>query len=173
MASRHRFLVDGEEHTVIVDRDGDDVTVSIDDDDPVVVDVTSSGATGVFSILVDGSPCTAFVSRHANGFEVTVNGRRFSITRPSGGGRRRGQVGGLEDPPGKILAPLAGVVVEVRVNVDDSIDSGQSLIVIEAMKMQNELRTPYNGVVTAVHVQPGDRAEKGDLLLEYDSDDSE
>jgi len=173
VASRYRFLLDGREHSVVVDRADGRTTVAVDDGDPVEVDVTSSGLPGLFSMLVDGEPSTAYVSRRGAGFEVTVGGRRFALAPGTGAGRTRGTVGGLDDPPGQIMAPLAGVVVEVRVNVGDAIEVGQTLIVVEAMKMQNELRAPHAGVVTAIHFGSGDRVEQGILLLEYELSESE
>ena len=168
MASRHRFLVDGREHTVVVDEVDGRTTVAVDGDDAVEVDATISGLPGLFSLLVDGSPSHAFVSRRGGGFEVTVEGRRFTVEPAAGSSRRRGPVGGLEDPPGEVSAPLAGVVVEVHVQVGDEIEVGQALVVIEAMKMQNELQAPLAGTVTAVHAGVGERVEKGAVLIEYD-----
>ncbi len=168
MASRHRFLVDGREHTVVVDEVDGRTTVAVDGADAVEVDAKIPGLPGLFSLLVDGSPSRAFVSRRRGGFEVTVEGRRFTVEPAAGAGRRRGPVGGLEDPPGEVSAPLAGVVVEVHVQVGDEIEVGQALVVIEAMKMQNELQAPLAGTVTAVHAGAGERVEKGAVLIEYD-----
>ncbi len=158
---------------MVIDRAGGRTTVALDDGEPVEVDVTSSGLPGLLSMLVDGQPSTAYVSRRGAGFEVTVGGRRFDVAPASAAGRRRGPVGGLDDPPGQVMAPLAGVVVEVRVEVGDDIEVGQTLIVVEAMKMQNELRAPQAGVVTAIHFGAGDRVEQGVLLLEYELAESE
>ncbi|MDP6605861.1 MAG: biotin/lipoyl-containing protein [Dehalococcoidia bacterium] len=169
MATRHRFLIDGHEHSVAVERDGGAVTVQIDDEDPVAVDATNSGLPGLFSVLVDGEPSTAYVSRRGAGFEVTVAGRRFTVDSATGGSKRRGPVGGLEETPGKVTAPLGGVVIEVHVAPGDTIEVGQPLMVIEAMKMQNEVQAPLAGTITAVHYSKGDRVDaKGDLLVEYD-----
>lgn len=165
MATRHRFLVDGRERTVVVDDAGGRITVAIDDTDPIEVDVASAGLPGVISLLIDGVPRSAYVARRGAGFEVVVEGRRFPIT-PSLGGRQRGAVGG-KDQPGQVTAPLAGVVIAVRVAVGDVIAVGQPLIVIEAMKMQNEIQAPLAGTVTKVHYEAGDRVEQGALVIEY------
>ena len=79
MASRHRFLLDGREHSVVIDRDGGRTTVAVDDGEPLEVDVTSYGLPGLFSLLVDGSPSTAHVSRRGAGFEVTVGDRKSVV----------------------------------------------------------------------------------------------
>lgn len=174
MASRHRFLIDGTEHSVVVDESNGLFTVAVDDGEPLQVDVTNSGLPGLFSLLLDGQPSQAFVSRRGAGFEVTTGGRRFAVEAATVGRGRRGPVGGLEDPLGKVSAPLGGVVIEVHVKVGDTIAVGDPLMVIEAMKMQNEVQAAHAGTVTALHYGKGDRVDqKGDLLLEYDPAESD
>ena len=165
MATRHRFLIAGRERTVVVDDAGGRLTVAIDDGDPIEVDAASSGLPGVASLLIGGRPHSAYVARRGAGYEVVVEGRRFQVA-PAVGGRRRGAIGG-KDAPGQVTAPLAGVVVAVRVEVGDVVEAGQPLLVIEAMKMQNEIQCPQAGTVTAVHCQAGARVEQGALVIEY------
>lgn len=167
MASRHRFVVGGRERTVVIDDSDGRITATIDDGPAVEIDATTSGVPGLFSILVDGVPARAYVSRRGQGFEVTVDGRRFELL-PATRGRGRGVVGGLEDAPGKVTAPLAGMVVSVHVAVGDAIEARQLLVVVEAMKMQNEVNAPHAGAVTALHCEQGARVEQGELLLEYE-----
>ncbi len=75
-------------------------------------------------------------------------------------GRRAGAPRG-----GVIRAPMPGLVVRVEVAVGDSVDAGASVVVVEAMKMENELRAPGPGVVAAVHVLAGAAVEKGAPLV--------
>ena len=65
-----------------------------------------------------------------------------------------------------------GVAVEVRVAVGDRIEARQGVVVIEAMKMQNEVQAPHSGVVTAIHVERGARVERGEILVEYTPDEA-
>lgn len=67
---------------------------------------------------------------------------------------------------GKVMAPMPGRVVAVRVEVGAEVERGAALVVIEAMKMQNELFAPSAGVVKSVRVQPGDAVERGAVLIE-------
>ena len=155
------------------------MTVAIDSAPPVEVDVTASGVLGLFSIIRGGSgggtsggvPARAYVARDGRSFRVVVDGRTFVLA-PADAGRPRGASGGASDPPGTITAPLAGVAVEVRVAVGDRIEARQSVVVIEAMKMQNEVQAPHPGVVTAVYARQGVRVEKGELLVEYAPDEA-
>lgn len=67
--------------------------------------------------------------------------------------------------PAPIIAPMPGLVVRVRVSVGDRVEAGQGVVVMEAMKMENELRASTAGVVRSVEVQPGTAVEKGTLLV--------
>jgi biotin carboxyl carrier protein len=168
MASRHRFQLGDANHVVVVDEVAGGLAVTIDDAPPILVDATAAGVPGLISMIVDQRPSRAYVSRQGQGYRVTVEGRSFDVTPVGAGGRQRGAVGGASDPPGKVSAPLAGVVMEVRVAVGDTVTTGQSLVVIEAMKMQNEVQAPRPGTVTAIRCEKGGRVERGELLVEYD-----
>ena len=169
MASRHRFVVEGRERTVVLDQRDGRTVASIDGGEAVEIDVATPGAPGLFSLVIGGKPARAHVSRRGQLYDVTVEGRRFALTPSTGGGRARGVVGGLDDAPGKVTAPLAGVVVALHVSVGDTIERGQLLVVVEAMKMQNEVSAQRDGTITAIHCEVGGRAERGDILIEYDS----
>ena len=67
--------------------------------------------------------------------------------------------------PAPIIAPMPGLVVRVNVKVGDTVEPGQSLVVMEAMKMENELRATGPGTVRSVEVSPGTAVEKGTLLV--------
>jgi len=68
--------------------------------------------------------------------------------------------------PAPLMAPMPGLVVRVSVGVGDTVSAGQGLVVVEAMKMENELRASVAGVVTAVLAVPGQAVDKGALLVE-------
>jgi biotin carboxyl carrier protein len=68
--------------------------------------------------------------------------------------------------PAPLVAPMPGLVVRIAVSVGDTVSAGQGLAVIEAMKMENELRASAAGVVTAIRVVPGQAVDKGAVLIE-------
>lgn len=78
---------------------------------------------------------------------------------------RRSEAGGASSGPTDVRAMIPGVVLAVAVVVGDRVSAGQKLVVIEAMKMQNELLAPRDGVIDRVTAVPGARIEVGDLLL--------
>jgi biotin carboxyl carrier protein len=70
--------------------------------------------------------------------------------------------------PAPLVAPMPGMIVRVAVQVGDTVQAGQGLVVMEAMKMENELRATAAGTVKAVLAQPGTAVEKGAILLELE-----
>jgi biotin carboxyl carrier protein len=93
--------------------------------------------------------------------EVTVEDAGAPAARaPAGAARRPVAAGGAT-----LEAPMPGLVVRVAVSVGERVEAGAGLVVVEAMKMENELRAPQSGVVTAVHVAAGAAVEKGAPLV--------
>ena len=70
--------------------------------------------------------------------------------------------------PAPLIAPMPGMIVRVAVQIGDTVQPGQGLVVMEAMKMENELRATTAGTVKAVLAQPGTAVEKGAVLLELE-----
>ena len=70
--------------------------------------------------------------------------------------------------PAPLVAPMPGMIVRVNVGQGDEVQAGQGLVVMEAMKMENELRAAAAGTVKRIHVAPGTAVEKGALLLEME-----
>lgn len=64
-----------------------------------------------------------------------------------------------------VLAPIGGNVISVNVKVGDTVKKGQCLVVIEAMKLENEVVSPQDGVVTSVNVNKGSAVQTSDLLI--------
>jgi pyruvate carboxylase subunit B len=71
--------------------------------------------------------------------------------------------------PAPLVAPMPGLVVRVQVAVGEEVTAGQGLVVVEAMKMENELRAAGPGRVTAVHAVAGTAVDKGTLLVELEA----
>ena len=67
--------------------------------------------------------------------------------------------------PAPVRAPMPGLIVRVNVKVGDTVQAGQGIVVMEAMKMENELRATAAGLVRSVEVSPGTAVEKGALLV--------
>jgi biotin carboxyl carrier protein len=106
------------------------------------------------------------VSAEAGGLNVRVNGAPVAVgvngTRRRGRKEQGAQAGG--SGPLRVVAPMPGKIVRVLVSAGEAVHAGQSLIVIEAMKMENELRAAGAGTVADVQVRDGQLVEAGALL---------
>jgi pyruvate carboxylase subunit B len=91
---------------------------------------------------------------------VQVLDARARALRAAGSGNTRQAATGI------LKAPMPGLVLRVLAQEGDTVEAGQGLVVIEAMKMENELKAPRAGTVAKVQVAPGARVEKGALLIE-------
>jgi biotin carboxyl carrier protein len=67
----------------------------------------------------------------------------------------------------ELRAPMPGLVRQVNVKVGDQVDAGDSLFILEAMKMENLLKSPVNGTVSDIFVKPGESVEKNQILLSF------
>jgi acetyl/propionyl-CoA carboxylase alpha subunit len=116
---------------------------------------------GVMSLVVGGRQFRCVL----DGDGVVIGGRRygFEVDDPRSLRGRRGGGGGL-DGPRQVKAPMPGRVVRVLVNDGQTVAEGEAIVVIEAMKMQNELRSPKEGRVVRVAVGVGDAVGAGDVL---------
>ena len=77
-------------------------------------------------------------------------------------------VPGTEEPTGGLTAPMPGVVLELRVAVGDAVTTGQTLVVLEAMKMEHHMKAPFNGHVAEMLISDGQQVESGAVLLVID-----
>ncbi len=73
--------------------------------------------------------------------------------------------------PRPLRAPMPGLVSRVEVAPGQAVRRGDGIVIVEAMKMENELKAESNGVVSRVHVAPGQAVEKGALLVEFEAND--
>jgi biotin carboxyl carrier protein len=122
-------------------------------------------APGVYSILLGARSLEAKIEYGEDGYSVAVGGRRYQIAVRDPRRLTRGGAGLAETGPLKLTAPMPGKIVRVMVEQGQTVTSGQGLVVVEAMKMQNEIKSPKDGIVKAVHVRQGGSVTAGQALL--------
>ncbi len=140
---------------------------------PVDADLKLNHGSPLCHLVLDGRSYTLRARRQDGRglWDIEIDGRRHQVSALDE--RRRairklaGAVGARQGPV-EVTAPMPGLVIAVEVNADEQVESGQGLVVIEAMKMENELRAPTAGRVTEVRARPGQAVEKGDALLIID-----
>jgi biotin carboxyl carrier protein len=123
--------------------------------------------SGLASLLVDGASHVADVAPGEGGRRVDVDGGTYLVAVEEYARhviRARGGTGG--GAAGQIIkTPLPGKVTHVAVTVGDHVERGHTVVVIEAMKMENEFKAAAPGTVTEIRVQPGQAVNAGDVLV--------
>ncbi|MEX2301792.1 MAG: biotin/lipoyl-containing protein [Bryobacterales bacterium] len=120
---------------------------------------------GMYSILLGARCFEAKIEKGDNGYSVVVGGQRFDIAVRDPRKLSRGSAAAAETGPRKLTAPMPGKVVRIMVEEGQVVESGQGLIVVEAMKMLNEIKSPKAGVVKAIPVKQGGSVSAGQVLL--------
>ena len=120
---------------------------------------------GIFSVLIDGHAFEVRIEKQANGSRVYVSRSEYllGVHDPRQWNRNRGAA--LEaDGRQQLLAPMPGKVIRVLAKAGDAVEAGQGLLVVEAMKMQNEIRSPKTGVIERIVVSEGQTVNAGEVL---------
>ena len=120
---------------------------------------------GCYLFLRDAEVAECRVSKAQDGLDVSLRGRNHAVAIVDPKRLRSGQdsdrhLHGLAE----ITAPMPGKVVRVHIETGASVEKGAGVIVVEAMKMQNEMKSPRAGVVISINVKPGDTVNAGDVL---------
>jgi biotin carboxyl carrier protein len=169
MAAKYRLKLGNADQEVEVEpQAGGGYRVTLPDGTSAVVDLRRINDSARYSLIIDHHPYEVFAEERATGFHVMLGERTIDVGTQTG---RRGGGAGADsfdvDAGGEwvLKSPMAGIVQEIRVQADDSVEQGQVLIVVEAMKMQNELHARRGGIVKAVYVSVGQRVDQGTPLI--------
>ena len=150
-------------------------SVEITDDHHIVVngktyqvDFVSVSGQPVYSLIADGKSHEAFVRESDEGWQVLLRGRLYPVNVEDEREKRlRAAAGGGVAETGEfhLKAPMPGLVVAVPVEEGQQVKKGQVLIILESMKMQNELKSPRDGAVSRIKVKQGESVEQKQALL--------
>ena len=167
MATKYRLrLRDADQEVEVAPNDAGQFVVTAGDR-TATVSLVRIDDSARYSLIIDNKPYDVFAEETPAGFHIVIGDATILIGTQTG---RRGK-GGPEsldiDAGGEwvLKSPMAGVVRDIRVQADDEVTEGQMLIVVEAMKMQNELHARRAGTVKAVYVSEGQRVDQGTPLI--------
>jgi len=116
---------------------------------------------GKLDLLIDGERVTAYVSSDGAKRWVTINSKTFVLTKSSGAQRR----GSSHDHGLGLVAPMPGLVRSVNVVEEEAVKKGQTLMVLEAMKMEIRIQAKSDGIVKTIHVKQGQTVEREQILI--------
>lgn len=124
----------------------------------------------LFSVIQDNKSYEIAIEGNTNDYEVQMLGRLYEAKvldqRALLLAQRKGGIGGGS---GEVHSPMPGLIVDVLVNEGDTVTQGATVVVLESMKMQNELKAPCDGVVESIACEKGQTVNKGDLLVNVES----
>ena len=132
------------------------------------VDFESVSGQPVYSLIVDGKSHEGYATQVEDHWQVLLRGRLYPITVEDEREKRlRSAAGGGVAETGEfhLRAPMPGLVVAIPVEEGQAVKRGQVLVILESMKMQNELKAPRDGTVGRVRVKAGETVEQKQILL--------
>ena len=131
------------------------------------VDFESVSGQPVYSLILDGKSYESYVYETEEGWQVLTRGRQYNLTIEDEREKRlRAAAGGGVAESGEfhLKAPMPGLVVAIPVNEGDKVEKGQVILILESMKMQNELKSPKAGTVGRIRVKQGEKVEQRQAL---------
>ncbi len=132
------------------------------------VDFEAVSGQPIYSLLVDGKSHEGYAARVEDHWQVLLRGRLYPITVEDEREKRlRSAAGGGVAETGEfhLRAPMPGLVVAIPVEEGQAVKRGQVLVILESMKMQNELKSPRDGTVGRVRVKASETVEQKQILL--------
>ncbi|MGD8717325.1 MAG: hypothetical protein PVH29_00755 [Candidatus Zixiibacteriota bacterium] len=165
---RYWTTIGDREYELTVEGEGSALAVTLDGK-PCELDYFEVARGAIYSLILDGNSYELWVRRDDGGFVVFVAGQTLKVAVEDERQRRVRELtsaaGIAEHAAVEVKAPMPAVVLEVMVAPGDEVKAGQGLCVIEAMKMENLMRSPQDGTVTDVKVEKGQGVSLNDVLV--------
>jgi biotin carboxyl carrier protein len=133
-----------------------------------IVDFKSMGQHAIYSMIIDHQSFEAVVEERDGKYHVLIFGDLYEIDITDERTERMAKARGESaDPTGevRIKSPMPGLIVDVPVQVGDAVKKGQTVVILESMKMENELKSPRDGVVAQLNCGKGDSVEQNKVLV--------
>ena len=165
----YEYLVNGEIVEVEIDGSKDQLQVSIGDEK---LDIeTCQLSDHLVSLMIDGELRRVFIAENQQRTYVHIGGKVVILDNAAGEtDRQRSGAGASGAASGAITSPMPGNLIKVMVKEGDAVEEGQALVIVEAMKMENEIRSPSNGIVKSVNFSVGDLVDAGVPIVELETD---
>ena len=155
--------VNDQQYSIEIDQEGR-ITV---DGDAFDVDFHSLAEGGILSLILNNHSLEAIVEERDQAWEVLIRGELYSVQVQDERAYRLAMARGVTaEVTGEaaIKSPMPGLIIAVTVEEGQLVSKGDQIVILESMKMENELRSPRDGVVKRLHVHPGAIVEKDQLL---------
>ncbi|MBN2198250.1 MAG: hypothetical protein JW747_00200, partial [Candidatus Aminicenantes bacterium] len=161
------FLIDGDRETLEAEA-GRDAFKILSPEGAIAIDIRRVSDNGL-SVLLNGRSHEVHHARDKDRLLIWVDGELFEVREPAEDVRGRGADDGASEGLWRIASPMPGKVIKVVVAEGDQVHRNQTLAVVEAMKMENELKSPGDGTVKKVHASAGDLVDTNKPILEIEA----
>jgi biotin carboxyl carrier protein len=132
------------------------------------VDFETVSGQPVYSLIVDGKSHEGYAAQDEDSWQVLLHGRLYPVSVEDEREKRlRSAAGGgvVETGEFHLRAPMPGLIVAIPIEEGQPVKKGQVMLILESMKMQNELKAPRDGIIGRVRVKPGESVEQKQILL--------
>lgn len=155
--------VDGQSFEIELNRE----TEIMVDGETRTIDFHYGESHGVYSLIIDNQSYEVIVEERDGKYQVLIHGVLYEVLVEDERARRLAAAGGGIRGGGDnaIRSPMPGLIVDVVVSEGDSVAAGQTIVILESMKMQNELKAIADGVVAKVNVSAGENVEQNKELV--------
>ena len=161
------FVFDGETADASCDKNGEVLVVSVGERKFLFTLVGDN----LFATNLNGARCVIGVAEHKGTYYIDINSVLLEVQEPSENGFAGG-AGALAGEKDKIYAPMPGKIVKIMVAVGDEVTEKQPMVIVEAMKMENQVNCRAKGKVKAVNFAPGDQVDTESPIIELELESS-
>jgi len=170
-----RFRTTTPQSKYVIDIDGEsaeNLTVKIDNM-TYTANFAGGGNGNKYSLILDGKAYHVILERNGDHYFVKLKGRSYQFRVEDERARlirRYLKTGTKKSGDYQLNAPIPGLITKVEVEEGARVKKGQGLVILEAMKMENELKSPIDGVVKTIKVKEGKPIEKGEIIMIFHRD---
>ena len=158
----------GRSYPVRIKRAGEGFNVDIGEEEYAVT--AKEIKPGFFGLNINEKVVRLSIASEGDQRHIFFDGTVYRFTRAEGKIRQRDDYGSLSP---EITSPISGKVVKVNAEDGDVVETGQTLITIEAMKMEYQIKAPFGGIVKSIKFEQGDQVEIGTVLVEINKEETE
>ena len=161
------IMVDNQEFEIDVKENKNHYEVEVDGE-TFIIDISNSRYNGFNSVLINGQSIQTNCQMVKEGnYQLTIGHHIHEVM------FREAMIEAADsDDESVITAPMPGLVVEVKIALNDKVEKGQTLIILEAMKLFNEITAKADGIVSELHVKQNDTVSIGQKIIVIESEES-
>jgi biotin carboxyl carrier protein len=164
-----KFYVDVDDRTFELEFAEDDGRLSVQiDGQHLALDLRQVSQPSLYSLLIDNRSYDVLAESRGDEYDVLIGSEMFHLTVQDEWTRRLANIQRktlVETGDIAVKAPMPGAVVALEVELGQDVKKGQGLVILSAMKMENEIKAPRPGRVKSIEVQPGQTVEQGRTLV--------